>query len=115
MQAAESQLANATGQQALDHAIQAAELYMRAASQAPSKPDALRLRRKCQELIALAERLKAQIAQGLSTEAGIVESASRLHGNVFPRWEDDPSDAEFQRPDSGNDFMYALSSIIRLR
>ncbi|PNY24194.1 Calpain-like protease palB/cpr-8 [Tolypocladium capitatum] len=105
-QAAEALLAGSRGdnRDALVHAIRAAELYMAAAREAPSKPEAARLRRRCQELILHAEKLKAQQATLSSSPAqpDILRRASRLHGNDFPPWEADPLDDEFDlRPSVG--------------
>lgn len=77
---------------ALDHAVLAAELYMRAAGEAANKKDAARLRLKCQQLIAQAEKLKAQLNQTPS----ILLQTSRLHANLFPPWSKQPSDRDFQ-------------------
>lgn len=56
----EAKITQTSGQDALSHAIQAAELYMKAVGEAPSAAAKTRLRRKCRELIALAETLKNQ-------------------------------------------------------
>lgn len=107
---------------ALAHAIRAAELYMRAAGEAVNRTDASRLRRKCHELIALAERVKAQLAAGPSiiplaassavpsAELGILWRTSRLHGNDFPLWEADPADAEFELQPGAQLFTCVLQS-----
>ncbi|KAL7814889.1 cysteine proteinase [Trichoderma aethiopicum] len=98
---AESLLATSTGQKALDYAIQAAELYMRAAAEKGiGKDDAARLRRRCQQLIAHAERLKTQLTASPASPPAdslhILRGASRLHGSYYPPWSDDPPDAQFQ-------------------
>ncbi|UKZ96498.1 uncharacterized protein TrAFT101_011285 [Trichoderma asperellum] len=114
----ESLLATSTGQTALDYAIQAAELYMRAAAEKGiSKEDAARFRRRCQQLIKFAEQLKAQLPASSPSPAnnglGLLQGASRLHGNVYPPWSHDPLDAEFQLgPDSKpfiDDTVFPLS------
>ena len=70
---------------------------MRAASGAVNKTDAARFRRKCQDLIAHAEKLKAQLAKPSRLDGSdILNRTSRLHGNDFPPWETDPLDTEFQ-------------------
>ncbi|KAL7787021.1 cysteine proteinase [Trichoderma ceciliae] len=97
----ESLLAASTGQKALEYAIQAAELYMRAAAEKGiSKDEGARLRRKCQQLIAFAERLKLRLSASLASPPGngptLLHGASRLHGSYYPPWTDDPPDAEFQ-------------------
>lgn len=91
-QATESLIQTSSGQVALDHAVLAAELYMRAAGEAANKKDAARLRLKCQQLIAQAEKLKAQLNQTPS----ILLQTSRLHANLFPPWSKEPSDRDFQ-------------------
>lgn len=89
-------MAKANGKDALNHAIQAAELYMVAASKASDKAQAARLRRKCQELIAYAEKVKAQLSNdSASVSSDILRESSRLHDNEFPPWVEDPSDDEF--------------------
>ncbi|KAL2181564.1 uncharacterized protein P884DRAFT_326248 [Thermothelomyces heterothallicus CBS 202.75] len=112
----ERRLATAHGQEALKHAIAAAELYMQAAGKASYPADRKRFRRKCAELIALGERLKAntQQAAGDTSRAPVPEStrplttaektillrASRLHGNVFPPWESAPGPDVFSDRDT---------------
>lgn len=109
-QAAESLLAASTDQDALGHAIRAAELYMRAAGEASDKTHASQLRRKCQDLIAYAERVKAQLATAPSavpaTETSILRCTSRLHGNDFPLWEAAPSNAEFELQPGSEPFTW---------
>ncbi|KAF5019764.1 hypothetical protein F66182_8201 [Fusarium sp. NRRL 66182] len=91
-QATESLIRTSSGQAALDYAVQAAELYMRAAGEASNKKDATRLRLKCQQLIGQAEKLKAALTQAPS----VLLRTSRLHGNVFPPWSSEPAEKEFQ-------------------
>ncbi len=102
------------GQEALDHAIAAAELYMQAAGKARTPEDRKRLRRKFADLVALGERLKATTkgpAPAVSRSSGppvpessrplttaektIILKASRLHGSVFPPWESAPGPESF--------------------
>lgn len=97
-------MARSKGQAALDAAIQAAELYMAAAAQASTKPEGARLRRKCQELILYAERLKSGLASDLSPSEIIIREASKLHGNDFPPWHNDPPQTEFQPSSDGHLF-----------
>ncbi|RBR12689.1 uncharacterized protein FIESC28_08525 [Fusarium coffeatum] len=99
-QATESLIPASSGQAALDHTVQAAELYMRAAGEAPTKKDATRLRLKCQQLIAQAERLKAHLTQ----TPGVLLQTSRLHGNLFPPWSNEPSDEDFELPPGHDPF-----------
>lgn len=103
-QAAESLIARSSGKEALDHAIQAVELYMRAAGEATDKSEATRLRRHCQKLIAYAEDLKARLSLVPSTGRDILNQVSSLHGNDFPPWQSDPVEAEFQLPLNGELF-----------
>ncbi|RGP69737.1 hypothetical protein FLONG3_7689 [Fusarium longipes] len=91
-QAAESLIRTSSGQEALDYTVQAAELYMRAAGEAATKKEAARLRLKCKELIAQAEKLKAHLTQ----TPGILLRTSRLHGNLFPPWSNEPSSKDFE-------------------
>ncbi|KAM0349277.1 hypothetical protein ACHAPU_003686 [Fusarium lateritium] len=91
-QATESLIRTSSGQVALDHAVLAAELYMRAAGEAANKKDATRLRLKCQQLIAQAEKLKAELTRIPS----ILLQTSRLHDNIFPPWSNEPSNRDFQ-------------------
>jgi calpain-7 len=65
---------------------------MRAAGEAATKKDATRLRLKCQQLIAQAEKLKAHLTQTPS----VLLQTSRLHGNLFPPWSNEPSDKDFE-------------------
>jgi calpain-7 len=81
-QAAEALLARSQGQEALDNAIRAAELYMAAAARADSKQDATRLRRRCQDLITYAEQLKTTITAHPSPRNSILEGASKLHATM---------------------------------
>ncbi|ROW14409.1 hypothetical protein VPNG_03954 [Cytospora leucostoma] len=117
----EAKLNLTSGQEALSHAIQAAELYMKAVKEAPTAAEKSRLKRKCQELIARAEALKTPSttpapAKGpskapskapkprgprqtrvLSTaEKTILLRSSKLHGSIFPPWEADPDPVVFR-------------------
>jgi hypothetical protein len=71
-----------------------------AAEKGISKEDAARFRRRCQQLIKLAEQLKAQVPASspspVKNDLGLLQSASRLHGNFYPPWSVDPLGAEFQ-------------------
>lgn len=107
-------LLRSEGSEALDHAIAAAELYMKSARAAPNGPERNRLKSKCEELILRAEVLKTSGQAGNSTvrarertgpprsarevpkdEKKILLLSSRLHGNIFPPWESDPRPGEF--------------------
>ncbi|KAK0385707.1 hypothetical protein NLU13_6884 [Sarocladium strictum] len=95
-QAAETLSVRSAGQEALDHAIQAAELYMRAASETKEKGRATVLRRKCKDLIARAEALKSTLSAASCGANAIIQRASHLHGNDFPPWDSEPSKDEFR-------------------
>ncbi|KAK4210963.1 calpain-like protease [Rhypophila decipiens] len=103
-------LARSTGSDALKHAIAAADLYMQAALKANVATERSRLRRKCSDLLALGERLKANstVASAASRppvpestrpltiqEKTIIIKSSRLHGSVFPPWETAPAPDTF--------------------
>lgn len=95
-----------SGQAALDQAIRAADLYMRAAGEAQTKRDATRLRLKCQQLIVHAESLKGSLNNRPSVSIPLIlQKTSRLHGNHFPPWVDDPTAADFQLLASAEPFM----------
>ncbi|KAI1082235.1 PALB protein [Whalleya microplaca] len=102
------------GKEALDHAIAAAELYMKAAKAASSYESKGRLTKKCQSLLSKAETLKKadqaedtvtaverrlklpRMARQIPTaEQTLLLRNSRLHGNVFPPWESDPDPKDF--------------------
>ncbi|KAI0841718.1 cysteine proteinase [Hypoxylon sp. FL0890] len=102
------------GQEALDHAIAAAELYMKAAEAASGAEEHSRLTKKCQSLISKAESLKKlrQAGGGVAavekrlklprqtreiprSEQAILLRSSKLHGNIYPPWESDPDPKEF--------------------
>lgn len=72
----EALIARSSGQEALDHAIAAAENYMKAAAAARTPSEKTRLNQKCNELISMAERLKKQQAaqsQGRGASGGGVK------------------------------------------
>lgn len=107
MKAAEALIVGSTPHEGLGHAIRAAELYMRAASEpCTTRTDAIRLRRRCKELIAYAERLKAQLPQGEAPGANILKAASHLNGNEFPPWKAEPAADEFRCSAGGKPFWY---------
>ncbi|KAA8629303.1 hypothetical protein SMACR_06499 [Sordaria macrospora] len=106
----ERRLAESHGQEALKHAIAAAEIYMRAAEKAANPKDRNRLQRKCSDLIALGERLKANAKSAATSarppvpestrtltiaEKTLILKSSKLHGNIFPPWEKIPDPDEF--------------------
>ncbi|KAI1374660.1 cysteine proteinase [Hypoxylon crocopeplum] len=101
------------GKEALEHAITAAELYMKAAKAATSSEEKTRLKKKCQSLLAKAEVLKSGVSGSSVTavekrlklprsareipksEQVILLRGSQLHGSVFPPWNSDPDPKEF--------------------
>lgn len=117
----------AQGEEALKHAIAAAELYMQAAGKAKTPADRSRLRRKFAELAGLGERLKAnaeaaaaasrpplpESTRTLTTaEKTIILKASRLHGNVFPPWESAPGPESFSETGSpGGTYMCVQDAV----
>ncbi|KAK0753490.1 hypothetical protein B0T18DRAFT_452423 [Schizothecium vesticola] len=111
-------LAQAHGDEALQHAIAAADLYMQAARKASTPAERSRLNRKCSDVVVLAERLKAnakaaaagsrplvpESTRPLTTaEKTIILRTSRLHGNIFPPWESAPDPSVFSRPAPNQD------------
>jgi calpain-7 len=117
VQQQEALVARSTGSAALDYAIAAAELYMKAAAAAKSSTDRNRLRMKCQELISYAERLKTGVLPPDADvpcvtrpippeEAAILATASRLHGNSFPPWDPGVDRAAVGRQSNETLFTY---------
>lgn len=113
MQEHEAKVSQTSGKEALGHAIQAAEFYMKAVKDAPTAAEKSRLKRKCQELIARAETLKAPASIPVRSKAPkpggprqtrvlptaektILLRSSKLHGSIFPPWENDPDPAVFR-------------------
>lgn len=104
------------GKEALNHAIAAAEIYMKAARGASSATEKSRFKKKCEDMISLAEHLKispridsvSAVENRLklprssrpipTSEKNILLRGSRLHGNLFPPWESDPDPKEFSGP-----------------
>jgi len=81
---------------ALEHAIKAAELYMRASAEAKTPADRSRIRRKIEEMITLAEYLKGSTAGEViqpkqdrrisPREILTLVKSSKLHGCEFLPW-----------------------------
>ncbi|KAI0024678.1 hypothetical protein F4780DRAFT_768674 [Xylariomycetidae sp. FL0641] len=111
----ESLSARTSGKEALNHAIAAAELYMKLAHASANSLEKKRLNKKCEELVLKAESLKKaarqtdtvaivekrlklprQARQIPTSEKTILYRNSRLHGNTFPPWELDPDPDEFR-------------------
>ncbi|KAI1772454.1 cysteine proteinase [Hypoxylon cercidicola] len=110
----EALVSKTNGKEALDHAIAAAELYMKAASATSSQHEKSRLTKKCQAMLTTAENLKRSNQAGGSvaavekrlklprqtrqipiSEQNILLRGSKLHGNIFPPWDSDPDPKEF--------------------
>ncbi|RFU27018.1 hypothetical protein B7463_g9323, partial [Scytalidium lignicola] len=101
-----------TKDEALQNAIQAVELYMKATKLASNDEDRTRLRRKCKQLLSRAEEIKASTnwtpakrepfskipfsERALTKhEQLILLESSRLNGFVFPVWQSEPDDLAF--------------------
>lgn len=102
-----------TKDEALQSAILATELYMKAIKRASTDHDRITLRNKCKELLTLAEEIKKcdiwpppKNSGGISkppvsersitrTEEIILLEGSKLHGFIFPPWTTDPDDSFF--------------------
>ena len=88
---------------------------MHAIGETTSKTNASRLRRRCNQLIALAEKLKLEIktlpstTEALSTRSAgadtaadsasypdILQENSHVNGHYFPPWPGPPSESEFE-------------------
>ncbi|KAK3322281.1 hypothetical protein B0H66DRAFT_601746 [Apodospora peruviana] len=108
----ERQLTHARGADALAHAIAAADLYMQAARKATTASERARLSRKCSDVLALGERLKANATAAsaasrpavpestrplTTSEKAIILRSSRLHGNLFPPWSAAPEPSYFTK------------------
>lgn len=78
---------------------------MKAAAQATVKAEGARLRRKCEELIKHAERLKSELASAATPGDAIIRDASQLHGNSFPPWDAEPLETDFQTSPEASLFM----------
>lgn len=74
---------------------------MEAATQASTKSEAFHFRRRCHELIVYAEKLKLEANPRSSVEESILSDASKLHGNFFPCWKENPRETEFQAHGDG--------------
>jgi calpain-7 len=122
-------LARSQEAEALQHAIAAADLYMQAAQRATTPAERARFTRKCSEILALGERLKANAkAATAASQAPVPEStrplttsektiilrASRLHGNVFPPWDSAPDAAAFDAGPDGAAYVCVGTMIVLL-
>ncbi|TAQ84382.1 hypothetical protein B7494_g7289 [Chlorociboria aeruginascens] len=109
--------------EALQSAILAAELYMKAFNLASHEQEKARLRSKCKQLLAKAEdikvmpnwlptakikqiSLKAPSSERILTrrEEVILLEGSKLHGFIFPPWKSDPEDSTFREEFAGSLF-----------
>ncbi|TVY78402.1 Calpain-like protease, partial [Lachnellula suecica] len=114
-QAAESQVDKSpTKDEALKHAIHAAELYMKVTKLASTDTEQTRLRGKCKQLLSRAEEIKkaAQWTPVVSKEVllkapvsgrqiskkeeVILLEGSKLHGFIFPPWTNEPNESLFR-------------------
>ena len=106
---------SSTKDDALQNAILATELYMKAAKLASSDQERTRLRAKCKALLSKAEQIKRSeswtpiiktaipaLLKAPSSERKITRheeiillEGSKLHGFIFPPWKSDPEDAVF--------------------
>ncbi|KAN0114868.1 cysteine protease PalB [Hyaloscypha variabilis] len=104
-----------TREAALEKAILAAELYMKATKYASSEVERKRLRSKCLQLTSRAESIKKSTSSSWVSVASpeislqppvsqraiskreeiILLEGSKLHGFIFPQWTSDPDDALF--------------------
>ncbi|KAH8815773.1 hypothetical protein F5884DRAFT_193407 [Xylogone sp. PMI_703] len=117
-----------TKDEALQNAIQAVELYMKATKLASNDEDRTRLRRKCKQLLSRAEEIKASpnwtttkkepfskipLSERALTkqEQLILLESSRLNGFVFPAWQSEPDNAVF---DKAADNLYTEASDLNL-
>lgn len=100
---------------ALEAAIEAASLCMEVRRKASNPSERQRLDRKCNQLLSIAENLKAGRAQGTASlrasgrphrvplswkrptakEEKILLKSSKVNGNVFPPWSGSPTADEF--------------------
>lgn len=119
LQEHERKAASTSGEEALNHAIAAAELYMSAVQKASTPGDRTRLSRKCKDMIGLAEKLKSlsmnpeppgpKSTRQLSTaEKAIILRSSKIHGKVFPPWDAPPEPGAFAKTGDGM-YMYGPS------
>lgn len=115
-----------TKDEALQKAILATELYMKATKLANSEHERSRLRTKCKQLLERAEGIKQskQWSPANSNDAFLLKvpssqraitkreqvillEGSKLHGFIFPPWTSDPPDSLFESPD-GALYAYVL-------
>jgi calpain-7 len=113
-----------TKDEALQNAIQATELFMKATKLASSDHERAKLRSKCKMLLSRAEEikqsvnwvpsagsgvtLKAPLSERLITtrEEVILLEGSKLHGFLFPPWQSDPDESVFETTDAGVLYTY---------
>ena len=84
---------------------------MKAMREAPNAAERKRLKAKFEELISRAEQLRrpsrlalpgpSQSRELPTSEKTILLRSSRLHGNVFPPWEAEPTPETFKRSAEG--------------
>jgi calpain-7 len=114
---------SSTKEEALESAILATEIYMKAIKLASSESEKTRLKTKCMRLLARAEEIKQQKVWMLPVEERdnqqngkvmevllstrtlctrekvILLEGSKLHGLVFPQWTSAPSGVLFDSTD----------------
>ncbi|CAG8959171.1 hypothetical protein HYFRA_00013035 [Hymenoscyphus fraxineus] len=119
-QAAELKIDRAlTKEDAINNAIRAAELYMKATRLASKDNDKARLRSKCQQILSRAEEIKKATEWTPTTSTSILLKApvstrelskreeiillegSKLHGFIFPPWKSEPDEGVFKEPFNG--------------
>jgi hypothetical protein len=117
---------SSTREAALEKAILAAELYMKATKYASSEVERKRLRSKCLQLTSRAESIKKSTSSSWVSAASpeislqppvsqraiskreeiILLEGSKLHGFIFPQWTSDPDDALFAGGDGQPSYMW---------
>ncbi|KAI1769218.1 cysteine proteinase [Hypoxylon sp. FL1150] len=124
----EALVSKTNGKEALQHAIAAADMYMKAAGATSEPREKSRLVKKCQAMLTRAENLKktAQNGGGVAAaekrlklprrtreipigEQNILLRGSKLHGNIFPPWDADPDPKEFAGDPFTDPSIFSLS------
>ena len=113
-----------TKDEALNSAILAAELYMKATKLASSDHERARLRTKCKQLLSRAEEIKqldkwapkadmAIVLEAPESERAISKreqvillEGSKLYGFIFPPWTSEPDDSVFEHINGSSFYTY---------
>jgi hypothetical protein len=136
--AAEERITRSTTKdEALQNAILATEIYMKAIKLASSEVERDKLKTKCMRVLARAEEIKQMktwsvpvsqnemVSRGrqlkapsslrtLSTrEEVILLEGSKLHGFIFPPWQSDPSEEAFEKMGDGEFYTYVFMTPCR--